>query len=238
MKPFLYLTEIGHTWTVPTTAGVYPTFSPTATDTEKKQLVAAFIRNEKGIITAKLVDELLRNLVLDAVDDEYYMELKHSIFVYDSVTVSTLLNHLFPNYVKIDDQTLMANKLRFAEPPDLSKPIDVYFHKQEKCQQLAADDEVPIREPDMVLQLELHIGGTGMVNTAYTKWRTKPTPDRTWKNAKVHFRKALKDLDAINKITVGEAGFTANATTQNESGDKVREGIADQLRDAFDNLVN
>ena len=40
------------------------------------------------------------------------MELKHSIFGYNSVTVSTLLDHLFTKYAKIDDQTLMANKLR------------------------------------------------------------------------------------------------------------------------------
>ena len=130
MKPVLYLTETGNTWTVPTTAGVYPTFPATATDTEKKQIVAAFIRDEKGIVTAELVEELLRNLVLEAVNDEYYMELKHSIFGYNRVTVSDLLDHLFTNYANIDDQTLMANKDRFAEPPDLSKPIDVYFHKQ------------------------------------------------------------------------------------------------------------
>ena len=237
MKDVLYSTEAGVAWTVPTTAGVYPAFPPTATETEKKQMVAAFIRDEKGIVTAELVEELLRNLVLDSVDEEYYMELKHSIFGYDRVTVAELLDHLFANYAKIDDNTLQANKDRFAEPPDLSKPIDVYFHKQEKCQQLAADGEVPIGEPDMVLQLQLHIGSTGMVNSAYTKWRTKPTADRTWKNAKVHFRKALKDLSAINKITAGEAGLTANATTQQATDDKVREEIVEQLGDAFDNLA-
>jgi hypothetical protein len=36
MKPVLYLTETGNTWTVPTTAGIYPRFPPTTTNTEKK----------------------------------------------------------------------------------------------------------------------------------------------------------------------------------------------------------
>ena len=123
------------------------------TDNEKKQLVVAFIRDEKGIATAELMEELLHNLVLDAINDEYYMELKHSIFRYDCVVVINLIDHLFTNYKKIDDLTLQANKLTFAKPPNLSKPIDAYFHKQEKYQQLAANGVVPIGEPDMVLQL-------------------------------------------------------------------------------------
>ena len=47
--------------------------------------------------------------------------------------------------------------------------VVVFFRKQEKCQKIAANGGVSISETDMVLQLQLHIVKTGMVNSAYTK---------------------------------------------------------------------
>ncbi|MDG1553218.1 MAG: hypothetical protein P8Q87_06760, partial [Candidatus Poseidonia sp.] len=35
---------------------------------------------------------------------------------------------------------------------------------------------VPISEADMVMQMGLHMAETGMVNSAYTKWKKRPTP--------------------------------------------------------------
>ena len=115
--------------------------------------MATFIVVEKAIKVEDVMQNLLRNQVLDAIDPEYYMELEHSIFQYDKVSVMELLNHLFKNYAKIDGQLLKNNKELYAEAPDLSKPIDVYFRKQEKCQKLSADGGNPISEVDMVLQL-------------------------------------------------------------------------------------
>jgi hypothetical protein len=184
------------------------------------------------------MQDLLRNQVLEAVDPEYYMELEHSIFKYDKVTVNELLTHIFDNYAKIDDQLLETNRERYSEAPDLSKPIDVYFRKQEKCQKIAADGGVPISETDMVLQLQLHVVKTGMVNSAYTKWKKERDRDRTWKKAKVWFRKALKDVETINKLTIGETGLGAHSAIKRENvEEKVREEIQDQLGSAFDNLA-
>ena len=101
-----------------------------------------------------------------------------------------------------------------------------------------ADDNVPISEADMVLQIQLHLGKTGMVNSAYTKWKKKPSADRTWKNATVWFRKALKDMETINKLTTGEAGLTANSAIKKQNAEEnVHDEIQDQLGDAFNNLA-
>ena len=104
MNPFLYQTEAGELWTVAETSGAYPIFPPDTTESGKKALTANFIVTEKGIKTEEVMQDLLRNQVLEAVDPEYYMELEHSIFKYDKVTVNELLTHLFDNYAKIDDR--------------------------------------------------------------------------------------------------------------------------------------
>ena len=122
------------------------------------------------------MQDLLRNQVLAAVDEDYYIDLSHVIFQYNRQLVRNLLDHLFENYVKIDDQLLETNREFCMESPDLSKPIDVYFRKQEKCTKIATDGDVPIGEAYMVLKLQLHLAKTGMVNSVYTKWKKIQPP--------------------------------------------------------------
>ena len=100
------------------------------------------------------MQDILCNQVLAAVDEKYYMELSHAIFHYDRVSVCDLLDHLFENYAKIDDQLLKTNRELYTEAPDLSKLINVYFRKQKKCTQIAADNDVPISKAYMVLQFQ------------------------------------------------------------------------------------
>ena len=65
---------------------MYPTFSVGATDEEKKREVAEFINRETYIKIAKLVEELLKNHLLKAVSEEYYMELRQDVLQYDGVS--------------------------------------------------------------------------------------------------------------------------------------------------------
>ena len=50
---------------------------------------------------------------------------------YNGVSTSELLEHIFTNYARIEDVLLIKNKRDFEAPPDLSRPIDMYFKKQE-----------------------------------------------------------------------------------------------------------
>ena len=78
------------------------------------------------------MQDFLRNQILAAIDQEYYMELLHAIFQYNRVSVRDILDNLFENYAKIDAQLIKTNIELYTEAPELSKPIDVYFYKQEK----------------------------------------------------------------------------------------------------------
>ena len=69
---------------------------------------------------------------------------------------------------------------------------------------------MPICEADMVLQLQLYLAKTGMVNFCLHKMEKNPTANRTWKIAKTCFQKALKDVESINKLTTGEVVITDN----------------------------
>ena len=217
---------------------MFPIFQHNASDTTKKNRIAEFVRDETGIKVSEATTTLLRNQLLEAVDEDYYMELYDTIFRYDRVSPADFLSHILKYYAVIDDDVLEDNKKDFEEPPDMSQPIDLYYRKQERCRQLATDGNVPISQADMVLKLQIHMGKSGMVNGAYTKWKRKPAVDRQWAPGKIFFRLAIKEAGNITKLA-GESDFSANSLTQlkKNTQNAVREEMVEQMGEAFDNLA-
>ena len=163
----LYHTESRQNWTVPASGGVYPVFPSGATNNEKKKEVAEFIDRKTYIRVADMVEELLKNQFLEAINEDYIIQLRQGVLRYDSVKLLDLIDHVFNNYAKIDDLLVIKNKKEFKEPPDLTRLIDVYFMKQKEFQRLAADSEVTISKAEMVLQIQTHFCATGMISSKY-----------------------------------------------------------------------
>ena len=196
-----------------------------------------FIKCKTHIKISDLFEELLKNQLLKAVSEEYYMDLRQGVLQYDGVSTSELLEHVFTNYTRIDD-ALLIKKREFEAPPNLSRPIDVYFKKQEECERLATNGEILISEAEMVMQVQTNLGAIGLVNTKYLACKKKSTAERKWGLAKKYFRAAISDVEELNKLTTGEASLTANATVANKSTkQKVREEMVEKLGDSFDTLA-
>jgi len=106
MADDLYLVEVGQAFVVLVSEGSYPNFPAGADEDGKKRETAAFIKHEKAIKTADVMKELLRNLILEAVDPAYYAELEHCIYQYNHMEPRNLLHHLVKHYTKIDNQMI------------------------------------------------------------------------------------------------------------------------------------
>ena len=90
----------------------------------------------------------------------------------------------------------------------------------------------------MVLQVQTHLGATGLFNKKYPAWKKKAAAERKWAPAKKYFRAALRNVEELSKITTGEAGLTANSAVANKSTkQQVREEIAEKLGESFDTLA-
>ena len=61
------------------------------------------------------------------------------------------------------------------------------------------------------MQVQTHLGATGLVNAKYLAWKKKAAVERKWSPAKKYFRAAISDVEELNKLTTGEAGLTANS---------------------------
>ena len=78
-------------WTVQESEGTYPTFPDDATEDDKKKEISNFIEREKGIKTVEVVKDLLKGLFLDAIDEDYVIELKEGMREYDGCRLRQLL---------------------------------------------------------------------------------------------------------------------------------------------------
>ena len=166
------------------------------------------------------------------------MELRQGVFQYGGVSTSELLEHIFTNDAKIDDTLLIKNKREFKEPPDLIRPLDVYFKKQEECQRLSEDGKIPLSEAEMVMQVQTHLGATGLKNAKYLTWKKKAAVERKWASSKKYFRAAIINVEELNKLTTGKAGLTYNAVVADKDTEQqVCEEMVEKLREYFDILA-
>ena len=76
----------------------------------------------------------------------------------------------------------------------------MYFKKQEECQRLAADGKIPISKDEMVMQVQTHLGATGIVSTKYLAWKKKATVECKWVPDKKYFRTVISDVEELNNI--------------------------------------
>ena len=120
---------MGEDWIVPATGGVYPTFRANATKNAKKQTIAEFISRETNIKISKLVEEQLKNQLLDSLPGAFILELCESLCRHDGSTKFGIMEHIFKKYVNIYDTLILKNRKDFKEAPDFWLPLDVYFKK-------------------------------------------------------------------------------------------------------------
>ena len=89
----------------------------------------------------------------------------------------------------------------------------------------------------MIMQVQTHLGATGLVNTKYLVWKKKAAADYKWAPAKKYFRAAISNVEELKNLTTGEAGLTANTAVANKSTEQqVREEMAEKLGESFDTL--
>ena len=201
-------------------------------------MVAEFISRKTNINMSEVVEEQLKNQLLNSIPKAFILEMCEGSRQYDGSTTFDIMEHVFKNYARINDTLILKNRKEFEEAPDFLLLLDVYFKKQDDCQKLAADGKVPISEAEMVLQIQTHVGPTGMINAKYTTWKKKSLTDRGWKDSKKYFRSVLKDVSDITRITTSESGLTMNSTIKKGNmEEKIREEIVENFGELFDTLA-
>jgi len=147
MPASAYLTAAGEAWTL-------PAIEQTADDrfnvgdrlSDKRVKRAEWWNESIGVENVKRTQKIIINLLVDAFDDDYYMDIGNG-YSYDHVTPQDFIKHLLKDpHATIDDVEQQNNTEKFNEPPDWSKPIAVYEKKMKECVEFASDAGVPITD--------------------------------------------------------------------------------------------
>ena len=72
----------------------------------------------------------------------------------------------------------------------------------------------------MVMQVQTHLGATGLINTKYLAWKKKAAVEHKWAPAKKYLRAAISNVEELNKLTTGEAGLAANVVVADKNTDQ------------------
>ena len=126
------------------------------------------------------------------------VELKEGLPKYDGRTLHKLLDHV-NKYTKMDDEVHRHSMANFQQPPNMDLPIDKYFAKQKECHHLVADNENPITDAAMVLQLTQYMGKVAPLTKKTVKFKKRAPEVRTWIIAKEYFRDLIEDIDDKNR---------------------------------------
>jgi hypothetical protein len=111
-----------------------------------------------------------------------------------------------------------------------SLPLAIYTRKQECCQVFALDAAVPISEATMFTTRTKHALACSNMTIAWHEWNHHAIANHTWPSWKTHRTSAFAEMLNINRMTVGEAAFSANAAEE--------EHQARQITESLNNIAN
>ena len=211
VEPAKYLTMTGGTAFIqPGNPGIYPAgLAPNAAagtrareEAEHKELIAQY-EIHKG------VEQALKDIIIQAVDEDYLLEIEDETLGFLNETPRSMIIHLRNRGGALDfadTKTLLTER---DQEWDASEIPTMYFNRVEKAmQQLTrAGITSDLKErTDMALY---YLKSTGEYDAAVREWETKPVATRTWANIKIFMSTEYAKENKQNKQTAKQ--MKANA---------------------------
>jgi hypothetical protein len=151
----------------------------------------------------------VKDIIVEAVDNDYLIEIEHETLGYLNQTPRQMLNHLLAR----------GGALDFADTKELLAKRDVewntsenpqlYFNRVEKAMKGLLQNGItsdPNERRDIVL---FYLKATGEFDAAVREWEAKPAADKTWANIKTFISAEYAKENKQNKLTAKQ--FKANA---------------------------
>jgi hypothetical protein len=229
--PIIFLARNGNAYNPPAAAPpTYPVIIAGATTAQREQARAVHATESIFWATAMHGRRIAVNIGSAAFDEFVYAELDDPDEGLNGITVRDLYDHIMDRFAHISQQEIDENLATFNEGIDPSKTLAIYTRKQELCQHVANDADVPITEATMVTTGTKHAVATGGMDQPWKEWKRMIAGNRTWANWKTHWTDAFQEKRELVRLTgIAYDGMANNAQTD-EMGDK--------MVSALDNLAN
>ena len=126
-----------------------------------------------------LVDNALKQLLLNAVEDKYYRVLRDSLIGYANVTARTLIKHLFTTYCDIVSTQLTANDAQLCSAYNPNQPIESLYEQIDSAVVFAASVDNEYTSKQIVSIVYELIFQVGVYADDRKRWRKKSEADQT-----------------------------------------------------------
>ena len=200
----------GIAFTNPINPGVYPAgLAANAAATIRARAEAEHKELINQFETFEGVRQGVKDLILEAVDNEYLIEIEHETLGYLNQTPKQMLDHLLAR----------GGALNFADTKELlterdgewniSENPQLYFNRVEKAMKGLLQNGItsdPNERRDITL---FYLKATGEFDAAVRDWEAKPAADKTWANIKTFISAEYAKENKQNKLTAKQ--FKANA---------------------------
>ena len=211
MEAAAYLTmTAGTAFVDPANPGVYPAgLAANAAATIRARAEAEHKELINQFETFEGVRQGVKDLILEAVNNEYLIEIEHETLGFLNQTPRQMLDHLLARGGALD---FADTKELLAERDgdwNVSENPQLYFNRVEKAMKgllrngIASDTN---ERRDIAL---FYLKATGEFDAAVREWEAKPAVDKTWANIKTFISTEYAKENKQNKLTAKQ--FKVNA---------------------------
>ena len=237
MDPARYLLTAGVPFVNPANPGNYPAgVAANAAAGVRARAEAQHKEEVKEYETFQGVTQATKDIIMEAVDHEYLLEIEDEILGFLNETPISIMNHLKNRGGALDfadTKTLLAER---DGEWDASEVPQIYFNRVEKAIQgltrAGINSDLNERR-DMAL---FYLKATGEFDAAVREWENKPTADKTWQNIKTFISTEYARENKQNKLTA--KNFKANMIQeQAEATEELIAALTEKHTEQMETLI-
>jgi hypothetical protein len=237
MDPARYLLTAGVPFVNPVNPGNYPAgVAANAAAGARARAEAQHKEEVKEYETFQGVMQATKDIILEAVDHEYLLEIEDEILGFLNETPISITNHLRNRGGALDfadTKTLLAER---DGEWDATEVPQIYFNRVEKAIQgltrAGINSDLNERR-DMALY---YLKATGEFDAAVREWENKPTADKTWQNIKTFISTEYARENKQNKLTA--KNFKANMIQeQAEATEELIAALTEKHTEQMETLI-
>jgi hypothetical protein len=237
MDPARYLLTAGVPFVNPANPGNYPAgVAGNAAAGARARAEAQHKEEVKEYETFQGVTQATKDIIMEAVDHEYLLEIEDEILGFLNETPISIMNHLRNRGGTLDfadTKTLLAER---DGEWDASEVPQIYFNRVEKAIQgltrAGINSDLNERR-DMTL---FYLKATGEFDAAVREWENKPAADKTWQNIKTFISTEYARENKQNKLTA--KNFKANMIQeQAEATEELIAALTEKHTEQMETLI-
>jgi hypothetical protein len=204
-----YLTMAGVAFAIPPNPGIYPAgLAANAAAGIRARAEAEHKEEVAQYEILKGVEQALKDIILEAVENDYLMEIEDDTLGFLNQTPRQMIDHLKARGGALDfadTKTLLAER---DMEWDLSENPQVYFNRVEKAVKALTRAGITSDMNERRYMALYYLKASGEFDAAVREWENKAAADKTWINIKTFIATEYARENKQNKLTAKQ--FRAN----------------------------